>query len=131
MRAAVLILVSVLFLAGPARASDVPAGAPLPDRAAADAVCPGVCKANDCGWSGEWKTAADGKGAMCDCGTERIRFVPGGQFTDDAGAMAACLETCVYNGDVYSGKWEHRPGLFSMCGCRVVADYCPGAHEGK
>lgn len=126
-----LILVLSLLWTGAALASDVPASAPISDRATADDICTKTCKSFDCGWSGLWKPAANGIPGLCDCGTERMRFVPGGSFTDDAGAMKACLDICTLNGDVYSGEWEKKPSLFSMCGCLTVTDYCPAAHESK
>lgn len=116
-----VIAVGLLILPAAAGASDIPALEPLTSENV-ETVCPASCRAHGCGWSGEWRKEAGG--GVCDCGTERVRRIPGGHPRTREEAAEICTEICTMNADTWDGTLQAVAGGFPLCGCLHVAEWC-------
>lgn len=117
----------IWLVGSPAAATDTPAGTSILSDSGARMICPDVCGAVECGWNGLWHQTDDGSESFCECGTRRVRHIPGGNIRSNEVAAWACPEVCTLQGDTWDGTWETIPGAYTVCGCAYVAEYCPGA----
>lgn len=97
---------------------------PIWSQVDAQSKCPGVAKANDGVWTGQWQTTVPGRMSVCEVrlrSKERsvVESVEAGPIWNQMDAQKKCPDVAKRNGGAWTGQWKTTvPGQMSVCELR-------------